>query len=95
MRSKRFSRRSSQKIVVNGVRVDAAYLKEQAEKKAAKEEALRRKRLAVRRKPKPRRKPVVEEVAPAEVVRDKLVAAIAGINEEVVVDKTGDVEEDK
>ena len=97
MRSRRFSRRSSQKIVVNGVRVDAAYLKEQAEKKAAEEEALRLKRLAVRRKPKPRRKPVVEEVAPAERVtsRDKLVAIIEEVREKEASDKSGDVEEDK
>lgn len=95
MRSKRFSRRSSQKIVVNGVRVDAAYLKEQAEKKAAEEEALRLKRFAVRRKPKLRRKPVVEEVASAEVVIscDELIAT--EVKEKEASDKSGDAEEEK
>lgn len=66
MRSKRFSKRSSQKRVVNGVRVDAAFLKELAEREQAEAaaEALRLKRIAVqRRKPRPRKpKPVIVEV---------------------------------
>jgi hypothetical protein len=91
VRSKRFKRRSSQKIVVNGVRVDAAYLKEQAEKEAAAKEALRLKRISVQRsrrrkpRPKPEPEPVVEEVPEPAPEPEP----------EVVAEETGDVKEDE
>jgi hypothetical protein len=92
VRSRRFKKRSSQKIVVNGVRVDAAYLKEQAEKEAAEKEALRLKRIAVqrsrRRKPRPKPEPVVEvvEEVPEPAPEPEPV---------VVAEETGDVKEDE
>lgn len=84
MRSRRFSRRSSQKIVVNGVRVDAAYLRQQAERKAAEKEALKRKRVSVRRKPKPRPSPKLEVVEELPEPTPE---------PEVAVEETGDVKE--
>ena len=92
MRSRRFSRRSSQKIVVNGVRVDAAYLRQQAERKAAEKEALRRKRVAVRRKPKPRPSPkLVVEVIEAVPEPEPEVVPEAVVEE--ASSDTGDVKE--
>lgn len=91
MRSKRFKRRAYQKRVVNGVRVDAAYLRELAQKEQ--DEAQRRfdaerlaqKRAAVRRRkrPTPPKPPEIVEPVP-EVVEEEEEAEV-----------TGDVEEDE
>lgn len=99
MRSKRFSKRSFQKRVVNGVRVDRAYLKELAEREQAEAaaEALQQKREAVRRRPKPkpraRPKPVVVEVVEEKVVETPTIEEVIPLV--VSNDKSSDVEIEK